>query len=257
MLNFDQIDKLATAMEAAFREENEGKYVVLKAHNRSGPIRFEFDMHIQEFRLTTDRNNDISLLIYIVCKNGKFGYDEPEEQIINGQVFENHDCVRELSEDPILEYYENLTNDRPGKFEFSNLDQVVLSPSNCSMGGHWIEDDQHRVQRIFDTFENQLNADSTYNINLSKLVFSEELEAAKKAKELADAEAAKEAKKAARKEARKEAVGTALDKTRDTATQLGVAALIGAGVIVAAPFAPLILLGGCLWTCLEGLDKCR
>lgn len=251
MLNFDQIDRLVTQMEAKFKEDNEGRHIALDTRTRSGPVKFEFDLHVQEFRLTTDRNNDISLLIYIVCKNGKFGYDEPEEEMINGKVYSNPDCMRELSEDPVLEYYENLANDKPGKFEFSNLDQVVLSQSNCSMGGDWIEHDQQRVQRIFDLFEDQLNADSTYNINLSKLVFAEEFEAARKAKELEDAEAAKEAKKAARKEA----IGNALDKTGDVAKGVGMGALVATGVVVALPFAPLILLGGCLWVCLDGLSK--
>lgn len=251
MLNFDQIDKLVNQMEAKFKDENEGRHITLDTHTRSGPVKFEFDIHVKDFRLTTDRNNDISLLIYIVCKNGKFGYDEPEEQMINGQVFRNTDYVRELSEDPILEYYENLANDKPGKFEFSNLDEIILSPGNCAMGEKWVESDHLNVQRIFDAFENQLNADSTYNINLSKLVFAEEFEAARKAKELEDAEAAKEAKKAARKEA----VGNALDKTSDIAKGVGMGALVTAGVVVALPFAPLILLGGCLWTCLDGLSK--
>lgn len=246
MLNFNQIDKLTDQMEAKFKDENEGRHVELNGRNNSGPIRFEFDIHVQEFRLTTDRDDNLSLLIYIVCKNGKFGHSRYE--------------VAPTTEDPVLEYYENLMDDKPGKFTFSNIDELILDHAAFEIYGKQNDIDRWKVDQIFKYFEYIMNEDSVYNINLSKIIFAEEIEARQKEKELkeqeaalAEAEAALAEAKQNKKDARNAAIKNIASKTGNAVKEIGISAAVATGLALAIPCAPVVILGGCIALCLDNI----
>lgn len=231
MLSKDKIDKLVEQMKPIFIDENEGKHVTLKTSHsayRSGTMQFDFDIHVQDMHIVTS-GDTMTLRITIACRNATFN-----------DVHWDREC--ELPEEPILEYYENLTNEEPGKFTFDNIDQIVLSPESCAACEGYDEIDRHKVNRIFDYYADKLNEDSVYNINLSKIIFAEEIEAREKLK--AQIKAEEEA--AAKKQQRKEKFNKTIDnvKTGAICAGVGVAALAAAPVVI--PLAPVIGLSGAL-----------
>lgn len=242
MLSQDQIEKVIDNAENIFREENEGRHIVLKTiHSvyNSGTLQFEFDIHVQEFRLTTDREDNLSLLIVIACRNPK---------LVDIQWEREH----EIPEEPILEYYENLTNEEAGKFSFSNTDEIRIDKEMCDYDPNWIDLDQRRVNRIFDYFEDQLNENSVYNVNLSKVVFNDEIMAKTKAIEEALARDEKIKIKLEKKEKRDQAVEKAKDTAKSTVAGVGIIAAATMTAPIIVPLLPVILLSSCLGCCVAG-----
>lgn len=236
MLNLDEITKHTNQLEAIFKDENEGKHVELcTSHSvyRSGTIKFAFDIHIKEFRLTTDRNNDLSLLVFIECLNATLKND-------------NFNTNYSLPELPMIEYYENLTNEKPGQFTIINKNDIMLSQANYeALGEKWRAINDRQVDRIFDYFEDSLNENSNYNINLSKLVFKDEIQAREK-----------EQLRKEQAELKKQKLQETKDKVTKTAGEIAVGTAIAGAVATATIFAPVTLiisLAGLLSYCVVNL----
>ena len=236
MLNFEEIDKHVDRLDSIFREENEGRHVKLVSSHRayrSGTIEFEFDIHVKEFRLTTDRNENLSLLIVLTCQNAT---------LFN----RNADLSYPLPETPMIEYYENLMDEKPGQFDIINKNDIMLSPGNYELfGEEWRETNDYLVNKLFDYYEEVLNADSNYNINLSRIVHQDEIQARNKAEQLRKEQEQKELAK----QARKEKFAANLEEAKTGAKIAGVVA----AAVVFAPIAPVILLTGILSYCVVNL----
>jgi len=236
MLNLEEITKHTNQLESIFKDENEGKHVELyTSHSvyRSGTIKFAFDIHIKEFRLTTDRNNDLSLLVFIECLNATLKNDS----------FNTNYSLPEL---PMIEYYENLTNEKPGQFTIINKNDIMLSRANYeALGEKWRAINDRQVDRIFDYFEDSLNENSNYNINLSKLVFQDEIQAREK-----------EQLRKEQAELKKQKLQETKDKVTKAAGEIAVGTAIAGAVATATIFAPVTLiisLAGLLSYCVVNL----
>ena len=235
MLSVEELNKQLPQIESIFREENEGRHVTLQTNHstfRSGTIVFEFDIHIKTFQLTTDRNDNLSLLIFMECRNATL------KNLYN-------DTEYPLPEPPTIEYYENLTNEKPGQFEITNKNEIIFDPMSYDRSEASIEINELRKERIFDYYEKLLNEDSNYNINLSRIMYQEEIQNRAKAEQLRKEAEQKEQDRLAKKEKRAENI----KNIKTSAVALG-----GVTAAVAlTPIVPIILLTGVLGYCVANL----
>ena len=240
MLSRDKIDKLVEQSKSIFIDENEGKHVALKTTHRafrSGTLLFEFDIHVNEFKLTGE-NENLQLYILMTCMN-------PTLKDIHW------DREYPIDENPTLEYFEDLTNEQPGRFDITNKAEIIIDRAyldslrerNDEDGiAEFMKLNDYRLERIFSCYEDTMNEDSNYNINLSRIVHADTIEARQKL--LAQAKAEEEA--LAKKQQRKEKFNNTMNNIKTGAAVTGIAAGAALAAPVIIPMTPVILLSGAL-----------
>ena len=240
MLSRDKIDKLVEQSKSIFIDENEGKHVALKTTHRafrSGTLLFEFDIHVNEFKLTGE-NDNLTLYILMTCMN-------PTLKDIHW------DREYPIDENPTLEYFEDLTNEQPGRFDITNKAEIIIDRTYLDSLRERNDEDgieefmklnDYRLERIFSCYEDTMNEDSNYNINLSRIVHADTIEARQKL--IAQAKAEEEA--LAKKQQRKEKFNDTMSKVKTGAAVTGIAGAAALAAPVIIPMAPVILLSGAL-----------